>query len=177
MKNWPIRDFDLTWLTKNPVTHSIFEVEGSSFGFRLIFVCSKIHILQLKLSEWFFNDLIFLYPLPRGGRLKNLNWNFVQNFCFEYLGKVKKIWCNICMRLKAINNNAKNRVKTISSKYSQNRTIPTELIYYHLRRIKVYISVIMFCFSSMNNILSIVVKGMLSLMDHPQYLNAQGKYL
>ena len=69
-----------------------------------------------------------------------------------------------------------NRVKTISSKYSKNRTIPTELIYY-LRRIKVYISVIIFCFSSMNNILSIVVKGMLSLMDHPQYLNAQGKYL
>ena len=106
LKNWPIWDFDLTWLTKNPVTRSIFEVEGSSFGFSLIFVCSKIHILQLKLSEWFFNDLIFYTPLPRGGRLKNLNWNFVQNFCFEYLGKVKKLWCNICMRLKAINNNA-----------------------------------------------------------------------
>ena len=67
LKIWQNCDFALTQLTKISVTRSIFEVEGSSFGFRLIFVCSKIHILQLKLSEWFFNDLIFYTPLPNGG--------------------------------------------------------------------------------------------------------------
>ena len=74
---WSSIEMELTCKTR-----SIFDVKGSSFGFSLIFVCSKIHILQLKLSEWFFNDLIFYTPLPRGGRLKNLNWNFAQNFCF-----------------------------------------------------------------------------------------------
>ena len=103
LQNW---DFTLTWHTKNPVTRSIFEVEGSSFGFSLIFVCSKIHILQLNVSDWFFNYLIFYTPLPKGVRIKILNSNLVQNFCIKYLGKVKKVWFNINMRLKEINKNA-----------------------------------------------------------------------
>ena len=67
---------------KIPVTQSVFEIKGSYFGFSLIFVCSKNHILQLKLSDQFFNDLIFYTPLPAGGRVKNSNSNLVQNFCF-----------------------------------------------------------------------------------------------
>ena len=49
-----------------------FEVEGSSFGFSLIFVCSKIYTLQLKLSDWFFNDLILIPASPGGLGLKIL---------------------------------------------------------------------------------------------------------
>ena len=57
------RDFASTGLTKTPVTPSIFEIKGSYFGFSLIFVCSKIHILQLKLSDQYFNDLIFVFNI------------------------------------------------------------------------------------------------------------------
>ena len=98
--------FVIPWPTKIAVTCSIFDIEGSFFGFSLIFVCSKDPFLQLKVSDQFFNDLIFYTPLPKGGRIKNLNSNLVQNFCFKYLGKVKKLWFNIHMRLKAINENA-----------------------------------------------------------------------
>ena len=59
--------------------------------------------MQLKVSDQFYNDLILYTPLPKGGRIKNLNSNLIQNFCFKYLGKVKKLWFNIYMCLKAIN--------------------------------------------------------------------------
>ena len=51
----------------------------------------NILILQLKVPDQFFSDLFFYAPLPKGGRIKNLNSNLVQNFCFKYLGKVKKL--------------------------------------------------------------------------------------
>ena len=53
-QNWK---FALTGLTNISITRSIFDIEGSSFRFDLIFVCLKIHILQLKLSDQIFNDL------------------------------------------------------------------------------------------------------------------------
>ena len=106
LKIWQHWDFASAPVTKIHVTRSIFEIEGSSFGFSLIFVCSKNHILQLKVSDRFFNDLIFYTPLPKGGRIKNLNSNLVQNFCFKYSGKVRRLWFNIYMRIKAINKNA-----------------------------------------------------------------------
>ena len=56
----------LNWTHENLVTRPIFKVEVSSFGFGLIFVCSKVYILQLKLSDQFFNYLIFMPP-PKGG--------------------------------------------------------------------------------------------------------------
>ena len=106
LKIWQHWDLASTTVTKIDATRSIFEIECSSFRFSLIFGCSKNHILQLKVSDWFFNDLIFYTPLPKGGRVKKLNLNLVQNFCFKYLGKVKKLRFNIYMRLKAINKNA-----------------------------------------------------------------------
>ena len=39
-----IWNFAMTWLTKMAVTRSIFEKEGSYFGFVLIFLCLKNHI-------------------------------------------------------------------------------------------------------------------------------------
>ena len=78
LKIWQHWDFASAPVTKIHVTRSIFEIEGSSFGFSLIFVCSKNHILQLKVSDRFFNDLIFYTPLPKGGRIKNLNSNLVK---------------------------------------------------------------------------------------------------
>ena len=102
LKIWRNWDFASPWLTKIAITRSILEIEGSSFGFSLIFVCSKNHILQLKLSNGFLNDPIFYTPLPRGGRVKHLNSIFFQNFSFWYLGKVTKFQMIICMRLGAI---------------------------------------------------------------------------
>ena len=39
-----IWDCVTTWITKTAVTRSIFEIEGSYFGFFLIFMCLKNHI-------------------------------------------------------------------------------------------------------------------------------------
>ena len=44
---------------------------------------------------------IFIPPLQEGVGLKNLNSNFVKNFCFRYLGKVKKFHFTTFTRLKA----------------------------------------------------------------------------
>ena len=44
---------------------------------------------------------IFIPPLHEGVGLKNLNSNFVKNFCFRYLGKVKKFHFTTFTRLKA----------------------------------------------------------------------------
>ena len=42
--------------TKSTITRSIFKIEGSSLGCSLILMGFKNHVLQLKLSEQFFND-------------------------------------------------------------------------------------------------------------------------
>ena len=44
LKIFCIWDFVKTWLTKTAVTRSIFEIEGSYFGFFLIFMCLRNHI-------------------------------------------------------------------------------------------------------------------------------------
>ena len=67
VKIWQHWYFASTPVTKIHVNRSTFKIEGPSFGFSLIFVCSKNHILQLKVSDRFFNDLIFYTPLPKGG--------------------------------------------------------------------------------------------------------------
>ena len=41
LKIFWIWDFATSWLTKTAVTRSIFEIEGSSFGFFLIFMCLR----------------------------------------------------------------------------------------------------------------------------------------
>ena len=44
---------------KIAVTQSIFEIEGSSFGFSHIFVCSTNAILQLRLYDQFLKKSFF----------------------------------------------------------------------------------------------------------------------
>ena len=44
LKIWRNRDFALGWLTKMPVTRSIFEIRDSSFGFFLLFMFVRNHI-------------------------------------------------------------------------------------------------------------------------------------
>ena len=77
LRNW---DFAPPWLTETAITRSIFEIESSSFGFSLICMCFKIHVLHLRLYDQFFNNLNFYTPLPKGGRVKNLNSYYVQKF-------------------------------------------------------------------------------------------------
>ena len=68
LKIWQKWNFASSGLTKILVTRSIFVIECSSFGFSLIFVCSKIYILQLAVLL-----TSFLYPPLKRGRVKNLN--------------------------------------------------------------------------------------------------------
>ena len=139
LKIWQHWDFASAPVTKIHVTRSMFEIEGSSFGFSLIFVCSKNHILQLKVSDRFFNDLIFYIPLPKGGRIKNLNSNLVQIFCFKYLGKVKKLWFNICMRLKA---NPQKRLGGVPQGRPGPNRVKTRVLYWlkHVNLAKIFFS-------------------------------------
>ena len=60
LRNWDFANIDTQKLPSN------FEIECSSFGFSLIFMCFKTNVLQLKLYNKFFNDLNFYTPLPRG---------------------------------------------------------------------------------------------------------------
>ena len=83
LKIWQDWDFATTPVTKIHVTRSIFEIEGSSFGFSLIFVCSQTPILNLKVS-----DLIFHTPLPKGGRIKNLKILWIWDFATTWLTKM-----------------------------------------------------------------------------------------
>ena len=85
-----IWDFASIWLTKMVITRSIFEIQGSFFGFSLIFMCVIIHILQLS------GDIN-----KKNGKKKTLQiLHFHFHFHFHYnhtmfLGK--KFWsgCNI----------------------------------------------------------------------------------
>ena len=65
-KSFLIEIFASGCITKSTITRSIFKIEGSSFGFSLIFMGFKNHVFQLKLSDHFFNDPIFYTPLPGG---------------------------------------------------------------------------------------------------------------
>ena len=57
------------------ITCSKFEIESSSFGFSVLSMCLKNHVLQLRLYSKFSNDL-------------NLNSNFVKSL----FRKSKKVW-------------------------------------------------------------------------------------
>ena len=59
LKIWRNWDFALGWLTKIPVTRSIFEIRDSSFGIFLIFMFVRNHILQLRLYDQFSNFSFF----------------------------------------------------------------------------------------------------------------------
>ena len=61
-----IWDFLTTWLTKMAITRSIFEIEGSSFGLFLIFMCLRNHISLHRLYNQFSDYLVFLVPPRRG---------------------------------------------------------------------------------------------------------------
>ena len=52
-------DFVIPWPTKIAVTLSIFEIEGSNFGFSPLFVCSTNAILQLRLYDQFKKKYFF----------------------------------------------------------------------------------------------------------------------
>ena len=52
-------DFVIPWPTKIGVTRSIFEIEGSNFGFSPLFVCSTNAILQLRLYDQFLKKSFF----------------------------------------------------------------------------------------------------------------------
>ena len=49
------------------VLDPIFEIEGSSFGLFLIFMCLRNHILQLRLYDQFSFFFVFLVPTSEGG--------------------------------------------------------------------------------------------------------------
>ena len=59
LKIWRQWDFVIPWPTKIVVTRSIFEIEGSSFGFSHLFVCSTNAILQLRLYDQFLKKSFF----------------------------------------------------------------------------------------------------------------------
>ena len=59
LKIWRQWDFVIPWPTKIVVTRSIFEIEGSSFGFSHLFVCSINAILQLRLYDQFLKISFF----------------------------------------------------------------------------------------------------------------------
>ena len=59
LKIWRQWDFVIPWPTKIAVTHSIFEIEGSSFGFSHLFVCSTNAILQVRLYDQFLKKTFF----------------------------------------------------------------------------------------------------------------------
>ena len=69
-----------------------------------MFISFKNHVLQQRASDQFFNDLIFYTPLQEGVGLKNLNSNFVKNFGFWILGKVKRFHFTTFTRLKELAN-------------------------------------------------------------------------
>ena len=48
------------------------------------------HLLQPMLSDELFLEVIFLGGTGGPPEKKNFTRNFFQNFCFSYLGKVKK---------------------------------------------------------------------------------------
>ena len=50
------------------------------FWVKPYFCVLENYVLQLKLSDQFFNDHIFLYPPPRGDRVKN----FKLKFCLQF---------------------------------------------------------------------------------------------
>ena len=52
-------DFVIPWPPKIAVTRSIFEIEGSNFGFSPLFVCSTNAILQLRLYDQFLRKSFF----------------------------------------------------------------------------------------------------------------------
>ena len=60
---------------KNHNTRSLLKTEGSSFGLSHIFLGLKVHVWQLKLSDQFFNDLIFCLP-PRGDKVEKFELKF-----------------------------------------------------------------------------------------------------
>ena len=66
----------------------------------------KLRLASANSKTTPFNALIFYTPLSKGGRIKKLNSNLVKNFCYKYLGKVKKLRFKTYMRLKAINKNS-----------------------------------------------------------------------
>ena len=53
-------------LTHKKSHNSILKIESSSFGFSLIYICLKNHVLQCKLSDQVFYDPIFYTPLLQG---------------------------------------------------------------------------------------------------------------
>ena len=59
LKIWRQWDFVIPWPTKIAVTRSIFEIEGSNFGFSPLFVCSTNAILQLRLYDQFLKKSFF----------------------------------------------------------------------------------------------------------------------
>ena len=87
------------WCTKIAITHSILKLRDSSFACKPDFTRRKNHILGARLKEDFLNYLLFREAKEEGGRRQAGRWNNDQNFCFWYLGKVKKFQINTNMCL------------------------------------------------------------------------------
>ena len=72
LKNLSFRDFVLPWLTEIPITRSIFEIQGSYFGFIPLFMYSILFMFS-NLGSMTNANFHFLVPPPRGVGVKNFN--------------------------------------------------------------------------------------------------------
>ena len=68
-------DFASIWLTEIAITDWVFDIESSSIACILIFMCSKIHGLQLRLYDQISNYLLFQGSKEDWGRRQGGNLN------------------------------------------------------------------------------------------------------
>ena len=83
-------DFVIPWPTKIAVTRSIFEIEGSNFGFSPLFVCSTNAILQLRFNDEFKKKKKISTP-SEGGWGKNFKSKFCPKFSFLMFRKSQEV--------------------------------------------------------------------------------------
>ena len=102
-------------------------MEGFDLG---LYLCAQKFIFSKLSSTTIFLMSYFLYSI------KNLNWNFVKKKYFWYIGKVKKLWCFICMYLKSINKYlVQNSAWTNVSMSSLNLNLNLTISYFQLNKI------------------------------------------
>ena len=104
---------------KIAVTHSIFDIEGSSFGLSHLFVCSTNAILQLRLYDQFVKNN-FLVPPSEGGWGKNFKFKICQKFSFLIFRKSQEVSIQEVKLLRS-NNRSPNTVALSPPPLGSNR--------------------------------------------------------